>query len=94
MRAKSAMHQCRFPISDYPPVRISPATRPGLGQYGRVHEGTTAEEESGSVIRGTQESDRTAPLASAEIEVCAGTILPSSCCTEHQTVSFAFSANR
>ena len=47
-------------------------------RHARVREGTTAEKESRSVVRGTQESDRAAALAPAEIEVRAGAVLPGS----------------
>ena len=60
---------------------------PGAGQHGRVCQGTTAEKESRSVVRGAQESDRSAPLAPAEIEVCAGAVLLGSGCAEHQATS-------
>ena len=46
--------------------------------------GTAAKKEGGSLVRGTQESDRTASLAPAEIEVRAGAVLPGSGGPEHQ----------
>jgi hypothetical protein len=50
-------------------------------------EGTTAEKESGSIVRGTKKSNRAASFASAEIEVRAGAVLLSGCCAEYQTIS-------
>jgi hypothetical protein len=85
VRAPIAMHECGFPVPGHPSVRTSPTTRPGLSQHGRVREGTTAEKESGSVVRRTEESDRTAPLAPAQTQVRARAVLPGSGCPEHQT---------
>lgn len=73
--AKSAIHQRPFPVSDHPSVRISWATRPRAGEYGRVHKGTTPTEESGSIVCRTQESDRIASLAPAAIEVRSRAVL-------------------
>jgi hypothetical protein len=40
-----------------------------VGDHARVRPCTAAKKEGGSLVRGTQESDRSAPLAPAEIEV-------------------------
>jgi transposase len=82
--AKAAVHQCRLPVPRYPPKRTSPATRTGAGEHARVREGTAAKKEGGGLVRGTQESDRAASLASAEIEVRAGAVLLGGGCAEHQ----------
>lgn len=61
--------------------------RAGLGEHARVCAGTTAEEKSGSLVRGTEESDRAAPLTLAEAEVRAGAVLPGRSGPEHQAPS-------
>jgi hypothetical protein len=58
----------------------------GVGQHARVRPSTAAKEESGSLVRGTEKSDRIAALASAQIEVCEGTVLPGSSSAEPQAV--------
>ena len=78
------MHQRPFSISQHPPAGTRPATRPRVGQHTRVCQGTTAEEESRSFVCGTQEPDRTTSPAPAEIEICAGAVLPGSGGAEHQ----------
>src|SRR5258707_4768509 len=78
MRAPTAMHECGFPMPGHPSARTSAATRTGVSEHARVCQGAAAKEEGGSPVRGTQESDRTTPLASATIEVCARTVLPGS----------------
>ena len=70
--AETAMHQRRLPLPCHPSARTSAPTCTELAKHARVREGTTAEKESGSIVRGTQESDRAAPLALAETEVRAG----------------------
>jgi hypothetical protein len=81
---KRAMHQCSFPVSYDPPVRIGSATGTGVGEHARVCPGTAAKKEGGSLVRGTQESDRTAPPAVTPDEVRAGAVFPGSGCAEHQ----------
>ena len=78
------MHQCSLPVPSRSPARISSTTRTGVGEHARVRPCTAAEKEGGSVVRGTQESDRASPLAPAEAEVRAGAVLPGSGGTEHQ----------
>src|SRR5213075_3074926 len=82
--APTTMHQCCLPGPDHPPERTSPATCAGVGQHARVRPSTAAKKEGGSLVRRTQKSDRIAALASAEIEVCAGTVLPGSSSAEPQ----------
>jgi hypothetical protein len=82
--AETAMHQCSFPVSYHPPVRIGSATGTRAGEHARVRHCTAAKKEGGSLIRGTQESDWAAALAPAEIEVRAGAVLPGSGGPEHQ----------
>ena len=82
--AKSPMHQRSVSLSCHPHGRTRPATRTGVGEHARVCPGTAAKKEGGSLVRGTQESDRIASLAPAEIEVRAGAVLPGSGGPEHQ----------
>ena len=82
---KRAMHQCSFPVSDHPPLRIGSATGTGVGEHARVRPGTAAKKEGGSLVRGTQESDRTTSPAVTPDEVRAGAVLPRGSCPEHQT---------
>src|SRR6478672_9571607 len=82
--APTAMHQCRFSLSEHSPARSSPATGTGVSRHARVCSCAAPEKESGSAIRRTEESDRIASLAPAEIEICAGAVLPGSRGTEHQ----------
>ncbi len=70
---------------DHPPERTSPTTCAGVGQHARVRQSTAAKKKGGSLVRGTEESDRIASLAPAETEVRAGAVLPGSGGPEHQT---------
>src|SRR4051812_16578944 len=65
--------------------RTSPTTCAGVGQHAGVRQSTEAKKEGGSLVRGTEESDRIAALASAQTEVRAGAVLPGSGGPEHQT---------
>src|SRR4029077_20933272 len=56
----------------------------GVDQRARVRQSTAAKKEGGSLVRGTEESDRTAALASAQTQVRARAVLPGSGCSEHQ----------
>jgi hypothetical protein len=47
-----------------------PATRKGVGEHARVRSYSATKNKVGSAVRGTQESDRIASPASAEITVC------------------------
>jgi hypothetical protein len=76
--------QCCLPGPYHPPERTSSTTCAGVGQHGRVRQSTAAEKKSGSLVRGTEESDRIAALASAQTEVRARTVLPGSGSSEHQ----------
>src|SRR5215470_5074700 len=69
------MHQRGFPGADHPPERTRAATRSAVSQHAGVRESTTAEKESGSPVCRVEESNRPAPLAPAEIEVCARAVL-------------------
>src|SRR5689334_11940346 len=80
------MHQCRFSLSEHPPARACPATRTGVGQHARVCSRPATEKESGGAIRRVEKSDRPASPPPAEIEVCAGAVLPGCSCTEPQTL--------
>ena len=83
--APTTMHQCCLPGPDHPPERTSPTTCAGVGQHARVRQSTAAKKEGGSLVRGTEESDRIAAFASAQTEVRAGAVLPGSGGPEHQT---------
>jgi transposase len=85
--AKSPMHQRPFSISEHPPTRTRPTTRTGVSQHARVCSGPATEKEGGSAVRRTEKSDRAASPAPAEIEVCAGAVLPGCRCTEPQALS-------
>src|SRR6185503_1196268 len=50
----------------------------------RVRQSTAAKKEGGSLVRRTEESDRIAALASAEIQVRTRAVLPGSSGAEHQ----------
>src|SRR5207249_7409699 len=82
--APTTMHQCCLPGPDHPPERTSPTTRAGVGQHARVRQSTAAKKEGGSLVRGTEESDRIATLASAETQVRTRAVLPGSGSSEHQ----------
>ena len=84
MLAKTPVHQCCLPVSGYPSVRTCPTARPRISEYTRVRQGTTAKKKGGSLVRGTQESDRVASLTPAETEVRGGAVLPGSGGSEHQ----------
>src|SRR5438046_1114265 len=81
------MHQRSVSLSCHPHGRTRPATRSGVGEHARVCEGTAGKKEGGSPVRGTQESDRIAPLAPAQTEVRARAVLPGSSGAEHQATS-------
>ncbi len=74
-----------LPGPHHPPKRTSPTTCAGVGQHARVRQSTAAKKEGGSLVRGTEESDRIAALASAQTEVRARAVLPGSGGPEHQT---------
>jgi hypothetical protein len=82
--APTAMHQCCLPRPYHPPERTGPTTCAGVGQHARVRQSTAAKKEGGSLIRGTEKSDRLAALASAETQVRARAVLPGSGSSEHQ----------
>ena len=81
--AKTAMHSAAS-LPCHPPAQTSPQ-RTRVSQHARVRD-TAAKKESG-LVRGTQESDRAASLAPAEIEVRTGAVLPGSGGPEHQATS-------
>src|SRR4029077_19063668 len=62
-----------------------PATPTGVGQHARVRSCPAAKKEGGSLVRGTEESDRTAPPTPAAIEVCSRAVLPGSGAPKRQT---------
>jgi hypothetical protein len=59
-----------LPEPYHPPARTSPATRKGVSEHARIRPCPAAKKEGGSSVRGTQESDRIASPAPAEITVC------------------------
>ena len=74
-------------LSCHPHGRTSPATRTGVVEHARILEGAKRKKEGRRPVRATQESDRIAPLAPAEIEVRAGAVLSGSSSAEHQPAS-------
>src|SRR5579864_7629226 len=78
------MHDWTLQVSRHSHPRVGTTTRPGVGADPRVFQGTTTAQESRGLVCRTEESDRSAPLAPAPIEVCTGAVLPGSGCTEHQ----------
>ena len=69
MLAPATMHQCCLPGSYHPPERTSPTTCAGFAEHARVRQSTAAKKEGGSLVRGTEESDRIAALASTQNQV-------------------------
>jgi len=84
MPAPTTMHQRSFSVSEHSPARTRPATRSGITQHARVCSCPATKKESGSSIRGTEESNRITASASAEIEVRTGTVFPGCDSPEHQ----------
>ena len=82
--APTTMHQCCLPGPYHPPERTRPTTCAGVSQHAGVRPSTAAKKEGGSLVRGTEESDRIAALASAETQVRARAVLPGSGSAEHQ----------
>src|SRR5450631_2249354 len=87
------MHQRSVSLRCHPHGRTRPATRTGVGEDARVRPCPAGKKEGGSPVRGTEESDGIASLASAEIKVCSGAVLLGSGCPEPRDWS-ASSANR
>ena len=71
----------------HPCARTSAPTCTGVGEHARVRPCTAAKKEGGSFVRGTEESDRAAPLAPAEVEIREGAVLRGSGGPEHQAAS-------
>src|SRR5437868_6977942 len=95
MLEEIAMYQRRFPLPRHPCARTSAPTCTGVGEHARVRPCTAAKKEGGSFVRGTEESDRAAPLAPAEVEIREGAVLRGSGGPEHQAASAVpSSANR
>ena len=87
MLEEIAMYQRRFPLPRHPCARTSAPTCTGVGEHARVRPCTAAKKEGGSFVRGTEESDRAAPLAPAEVEIREGAVLRGSGGPEHQAAS-------
>ena len=87
MFAPTTMHQCCLPGPHHPPERTSPRTCPETAEHAGVRQSTAAKKKGGSLVRGTEESDRIATLASAETEVRAGAVILSGDGPEHKTIS-------
>src|SRR6266404_9874977 len=67
------------------PTPISRMARcTGVSEHTRVFQGTTTAKESRGLVCGTEESDRTAPLALTTHEIRSGAVLSGSGCPEHQ----------
>jgi transposase len=97
--APTPMYQCCFPGPDHPPERTSPATCAGVGQHARVRPSPAAKKEGGSLVRGTEKSDRAASLTLATYPIRAGAVLSSSGSPKHETLGavpqpYADSGNR
>src|SRR5216683_4696632 len=58
--------------------------RTGVSEHTRVFQGTTTAKESRGLVCGTEESDRTAPLALTTHEIRSGAVLSGSGCADHQ----------
>jgi hypothetical protein len=66
-----------------------PGNAPASWSTRQSLEGTAGKKKGGSVVRRTQESDRIASPALAQIKVCSRAVLPRGSCPEHQaTVRF------
>src|SRR5215469_18886444 len=76
------MHQRSIPVSCHSHGRTRAAARPRVSENARVCGCAAAEKEGGSSVCGTEESDRTPPLALAQTKVCSGAVLPSGGCAE------------
>src|ERR1700685_327363 len=74
-----------LPGAPHPRSRASPATRTRLNQYTCLCRCAEEEKKGGSIVCGTQESDRTSPLALAQIKVCSRAVLPGGSGAEYQT---------
>ena len=83
--AESAMYQRSIPVSCYSHGRTGPAARPRVSEDARVYRRTTTKKEGGSIIRRTEESDRTQALTPAPHEVRARAVLPCRHCPEPET---------
>jgi transposase len=79
-------NQCCLPGPYHPPERTSPTMCAGVGPHARVRHSTAAKKEGGSLVRRTEESDRTAAVASAPIEVRTRAVPPGRSGTEHQAI--------
>src|ERR1700682_1403355 len=79
------MHRLTVEVSGPPRPRASPATRTRLNQYICLCRCAEEEKEGGGIVCGTQESDRTSPLALAEVKVCSRAVLPGRDCAKHKT---------
>src|SRR6266404_3668513 len=67
------------------PTPISRMARcTGVSEHTRVFQGTTTAKESRGLVCGTEESDRTAPLALTTHEIRSRAVLSGSGCAEHQ----------
>jgi len=82
---KSAMHEWALQVSRHSHPRVSTATCSGVGEHPGVFSRTTTAQESRGFVCRTEESDRTAPLATTPHEVRSRTVLPGGGCAEHQT---------
>jgi hypothetical protein len=78
------MHQREIHVSRHPHARRCSPTCPRFGRDVSLCPHAEAKKKGRSVIRGTQESDRIAPIAPAQVEVRAGAVLSSGGCAEPQ----------
>src|SRR5262249_60010499 len=84
MPAQSPMHQRKIQVSCHPHARTRSPTRPCSSRDPSLCPSAEAKEKGRGAVRRTQESDRIASLAPAQIEVCAGAVLSSGGCAENQ----------
>src|SRR5438445_3683357 len=79
-------HKFHLEVSLHPHPSVCSATRSRLSQHSRLCEGAKAEKKGGGIVCGTQKSDRSSSLASAEIKVCSRAVLPGRGRAEHQKI--------
>jgi transposase len=84
--SQKAQHHGPVQVSCHPHPRTRPATRSRLSQHCRLCERAKTEKKGGGIVCGTQKSDRSSSLASAEIKVCSRAVLPGCGRAEHQKI--------
>src|SRR5438445_6591108 len=77
-------HKFHLEVSRHPHPWVCSATRSRLSQHSRLCEREKTEKKGGGIVCGTQKSDRSSSLASAQIKVCSRAVLPGGDCAEHK----------